>query len=114
MGPERDQLDLYVGGLMVRLAKFGKSRLVPLHPRCATLADGARDARITLRLEVFVAEQGGRLLHQSVHRILWRLSRKIGLRRPDDRTEPSVHNFRHRFAFRTLLDLNLLRIDGHL
>lgn len=47
----------------------------------------------------FVAEQGGRLLHQYVHRFFWRLSREIGqLRRPGDRTGPRVHDFRHRFA----------------
>jgi integrase len=31
------------------------------------------------------------------------LSREIGLRRPGDRTGPRVHDFRHRFAIRTLL-----------
>jgi integrase len=43
------------------------------------------------------------LLHQYVHRVFWRLSRKIGLRRPGDHTGPRVHDFRHRFAIRTLL-----------
>ena len=52
----------------------------------------------------FVAEQGGRLLHQYVHRGFWRLSREIGLLRPGDRTGPRVHDFRHRFAIRTQLD----------
>jgi hypothetical protein len=44
------------------------------------------------------------LLHQYVHRVFWRLSREIGLRRPGDHTGPRVHDFRHRFAIRTLLD----------
>jgi hypothetical protein len=43
------------------------------------------------------------LLHQYVHRVFWRLSREIGLRRPGARTGPRVHDFRHRFAIRTLL-----------
>ena len=51
----------------------------------------------------FVAERGGRLLHQYVHRVFWRLSRPIGLRRPGDHTGPRVHDFRHRFAIQTLL-----------
>jgi hypothetical protein len=51
-----------------------------------------------------VAERGGRLLHQYVHRVFWRLSREIGLRRRGDHTGPRVHDFRHRFAIRTLLD----------
>src|SRR5438046_2045452 len=33
----------------------------------------------------------------------WRLPREIGLRRPGDHTGPRVHDFRHRFAIRTLL-----------
>ena len=40
---------------------------------------------------------------QDAHRVFWRLSREIGLRRPGDRTGPRVHDFRHRFAIRTLL-----------
>lgn len=44
------------------------------------------------------------MLHQYVHRVFWRLSREIGLRRPGDHTGPRVHDFRPRFAIRTLLD----------
>ncbi|UPJ94951.1 tyrosine-type recombinase/integrase [Bradyrhizobium sp. 172] len=109
MGLERDDVDLDAGVLTVRLTKFGKSRLVPLYPTTRTaLGDYAhrRDALLGSRCgsTLFVAEQGGRLLHQYVHRVFWRLSREIGLRRPGDRTGPRVHDFRHRFAIRTLLD----------
>ena len=44
------------------------------------------------------------MLHQYVHHVFWRLSREIGLRRHGDHTGPRVHDFRHRFAVRTLLD----------
>jgi integrase len=109
MGLERDDVDLDAGVLTVRLTKFGKSRLVPLHPTtCTALRNYAarRDAHLGQRCgsTFFVAEQGGRLLHQYVHRVFWQLSREIGLRRPADRTGPRVHDFRHRFAIRTLLD----------
>jgi integrase len=50
-----------------------------------------------------VAERGGRLLHQYVHRVFWRLSRETGLRRLGDHTGPRVHDLRHRFAIWTLL-----------
>jgi len=108
MGLDRDDVDLDTGVLTVRLTKFGKSRLVPLHPTtCAALRSYAnrRDAHLGPRCgsTFFVAEQGGRLLHQYVHRVFWRLSREIGLRRAGDRTGPRVHDFRHRFAIRTLL-----------
>jgi len=108
IGLQRDDVDLEAGVLTVRLTKFGKSRLVPLHPttRVAlrSYAD-RRDAHLGSRcsMHFFVAERGGRLLHQYVHRVFWRLSREIGLRRPGDRTGPRVHDLRHRFAIRTLL-----------
>jgi integrase len=109
MGLEGDDVDLDAGMLTVRLTKFGKSRLVPLHPTTCTALRGyaaRRDAHLGSRRgsTFFVAEQGGRLLHQYVHRVFWRLSREIGLRRPGDHTGPRVHDFRHRFAIRTLLD----------
>jgi integrase len=109
MGLERDDVDLDADVLTIRLTKFGKSRLVPLHPTTRTaLRDYAnrRDVRLGSRCgsTFFVTEQGGRLLHQYVYCVFWRLSREIGLRRPDDRTGPRVHDFRHRFAIRTLID----------
>ena len=36
--------------------------------------------------------------------VFWRLSREIGLRRLGDHSGPRVHDFRHSFAIRTLLD----------
>jgi integrase len=109
MGFERDDVDLDAGVLTIRLTKFGKSRLVPLHPTtCAALRGYAdrRDARLGSRCgsTFFVTERGSRLRHQYVHRVFWCLSREIGLRRRGDRTGPRVHDFRHRFAIKTLLD----------
>jgi integrase len=108
IGLQRSDVDLDEGVLVVRESKFGKSRLIPLHPTTsAALRCYAerRDAHLGSRCSAyfFVAERGGRLLHQYVHRVFWRLSRKIGLRRPGDHTGPRVHDFRHRFAIRTLL-----------
>jgi integrase len=109
MSLERDDVDLDAGVLTVRLTKFGKSRLVPLHPTtCAVLRRYAdrRHACFGSRggSTFFVTERGGRLLHDHVYRVFWRLSREIGLRRRGDRAAPRVHDFRHRFAIRTLLD----------
>jgi integrase len=72
------------------LRSYAERRDVHLGPRCSPY--------------FLVAERGGRLLHQYVHRVFWRLSREIGLRRPGDHSGPRVHDFRHRFAIRTLLD----------
>lgn len=108
IGLQRSDVDLDGGVLTVRQSKFGKSRLIPLHhTTCEALRDYAkrRDAHLESRCgpHFFVAERGGRLLHQYVHRVFWRLSREIGLRRSGDHTGPRVHDFRHRFAIRTLL-----------
>jgi integrase/recombinase XerD len=47
-------------------------------------------------LYFFVAEQGGRLLHQYVHRVFWQLSRQDGLRLEGQRKGPRIHDLRHR------------------
>ncbi len=109
IGLQRGDVDLDDGILTIRETKFGKSRLVPLHPTtCAVLLSYAerRDAHLGSRCSAyfFVAERGGRLLHQYVHRVFWRLSREIGLRNPGDHSGPRVHDFRHRFAIQTLLN----------
>jgi integrase len=109
IGLQRENVDLDTGLVTVRQSKFGKSRLVPIHPTTrAALRNYAkrRDAHLGSRCgpHFFVAERGGRLLHQYVHSVFWRLSREIGLRRPGDRTGPRVHDFRHRFAIQTLLN----------
>jgi integrase len=108
MNLEHGDVDLAAGVLTIRLTKFGKSRLAPLHPTTCTALQAYIDRR-TAHLGArcgptfFVAERGGRLLYQYVHRVFWRLSREIGLRRPGDRTGPRVHDLRHTFAIRTLL-----------
>ena len=104
-----DDVDLDAGVLTIRLTKFGKSRLVPLHPTTsAALSNYAelRDSYLPSQRSpnFFVAERGGPLLHQYVHRVFWRLSREVGLRRPGDHAGPRVHDLRHRFAIRTLLN----------
>jgi integrase len=104
----REDVDLKQGILTIRDTKFGKSRLVPLHPTaCKIMVRYAkqRDAHLlTPRSPHFlVAERGGRLLIQYVYRVFWKLSRQTGLRGPTDHTGPRLHDFRHRFAVQTLL-----------
>lgn len=104
----RADVDFKEGVLTIRSTKFGKSRLVPLHPttRCI-LAQYAkrRDSHLPHPRSpfFFVAERGGKLLLQYVYSVFWRLSRQTGLRGPSDHTGPRLHDFRHRFAVQTLL-----------
>jgi integrase len=109
IGLQRGDVDLEQGVLTVRKAKFGKSRLLPLHPTTrAALRSYAkrRDNHLGSRCgpHFFVAERGARLLKQYVHRVFWHLSREIGLRRTGESSGPRVHDLRHSFAIRTLLE----------
>jgi integrase len=97
---QREDVDLETGILAIHNTKFGKSRLVPLHPTTQqVLLDYARqrDRHIgSPRSPYFlVAERGGRLLPQYVYRVFWRLSRQIGLRGASAHTGPRLHDFRH-------------------
>ena len=109
IGLECDDVDLDAGILTVRQTKLGKSRLVPLHrTTCTALRRYAarRDAHLGSHRgsTFFVTEQGGRLLPRHVYFVFWRLSREIGLRQRGDHTGPRVHDFRHSYAIRVLVD----------
>ena len=94
--------------LTIRRTKFGKSRLVPVHP--STHRALGRYARRRDRVypkptteSFFVSERGARLTEWTVRYTFNRLSRRIGLRGPADRRGPRLHDFRHRLAVNTLL-----------
>jgi integrase len=103
-----DDVDLRAGILTIRRAKFGKSRLVPVHPstqralrayarqRAAWLAGRAAPT-------FFVSDRGRRLARAVVRRVFGGLCRQIGLRDPSATRGPRLHDFRHRFAVETLV-----------
>src|ERR1700731_4678974 len=67
IGLQRDDVDLEAGVLTVRLTKFGKSRLVPLHPTTRVALGSYADrcaAHLGSRCSTyfFVAERRGQLL----------------------------------------------------
>jgi integrase/recombinase XerD len=101
-------VDLSTGVLTVRGAKFGKSRLVPLHPSTrAVLRDYAerRDQFLAGRpIPYFLMTGRGKRMEKSNLSLVFRaLSRQIGIRKPGVRHGPRLHDFRHRFAIETLL-----------
>jgi len=103
-----EDLDWSEGMLTIRGAKFGKSRLVPLHAStCKVLADYAkrRDDIFRGRKEGYflVNKNGNRLDKGAVHRTFYALSRQIGLRVPSASHGPRLHDFRHRLAIQTLV-----------
>jgi len=94
-------LDLKARVLTIRGAKFGKDRLVPLHPStCRVLARYiARRQRMWTRRSaspyLFLSTWGNRLDGGDIRRTFYALSRKIGLRGPSDRRGPRLHDLRH-------------------
>jgi integrase/recombinase XerD len=105
---EPRDVDLQHGVLTIRGAKFGKSRLVPLHlssqrvlARYARRRDRHLGAKIPPRF--LVNDQGRSLESSNVRRVFYKLSRQIGLRGLTDTHGPRLHDFRHRFAVRTLI-----------
>ncbi|MBM3272826.1 integrase [Candidatus Kaiserbacteria bacterium] len=106
---ELQDVDLKTGVLTVRGAKFGKDRLVPLHAStCRVLADYiARRQRYwgdrAVSSYLFVSSWGNRLDSAQIHRAFYAVSREIGLRSASDSHGPRLHDLRHRFASKTLL-----------
>jgi integrase len=102
-------VDLKAAVLTLRGAKFGKSRLVPLHDSSRDiLADYiTRRERFFKRQPassyLFVSSRGNRLDIADIHRTFYLLSRQIGLRGLTDSRGPRLHDMRHRFAVNTLL-----------
>ena len=105
-------IDWSEGLLTIRHAKFGKSRLVPLH--ASTLKSlktfvRHRDrffAQLRPRPEVarlFVSSRGTPLFRVHVEKVFLTISRRVGLRAPGARRGPRLHDLRHRFAIETLL-----------
>lgn len=104
----RADVDAAAAVLTIRRTKFGKSRLVPVHPATQRALD--RYARQRDRVyptptteSVLVSERGARLTQCTVRYTFNRLSRQVGLRGPADRRGPRLHDFRHRLAVTTLL-----------
>jgi integrase/recombinase XerD len=104
---DRSDVDWAQGVLLIRESKFGKSRLVPLHPSCMqALADYAQ-LRDQLQPEAtepafFTSLNRKRLLYPVVQLTFRQLidAAGIGAGAP---WPPRLHDLRHSFAVRTLL-----------
>jgi len=108
IGLNQEDVDLIHGILTVYQTKFGKSRLVPIHPSTqkALQQYASLRGRIFPKPETegfFISEQGTRLTDWTVRSTFVKLSRQIGLRGPHDSYGPRLHDFRHSFAIKTLL-----------
>jgi integrase len=95
--------------LTIRLAKGSKSRVIPLHASTisalrhyASIRDGIYPKRPSMAF--FVWDGGDRMVYDSVNRWFLLVGCQIGLRKPGDQHGPRVHDLRHYFAIRTLLN----------
>jgi len=105
---DREDVDLGRSLLTVRMTKFGKSRLIPIHASTvARLQDYERlRDQVVQRSEspsFFLSERGTRLTQWCARWTFVRLSHEIGLRGPNDSHGPRLHDLRHTFAVKTLL-----------
>lgn len=97
--------DVTKDGLLVREGKFGKSRLLPLHPTTRKAVDAYVKARIKFRGttgSLFVSGNGKAPAYTTVYETFLRLARKIGLRDRPFEKGACLHDFRHTFAVRSL------------
>lgn len=106
---ELRNVDLQDRVLTVLGTKFGKSRLVPLHPSANRVlaryvAQRARHFEgKQISPYVFVTNRGNHLDSGDVHRTFYRLLEAIGLGKDGSRRRPRIHDLRHTFAMRTLV-----------
>lgn len=117
IGLDRSDIDLGRGLLVVRQGKFGKSRELPLHPS-TTKAIGDY-LRVRDRLcpqastpATFISTAGTRLLYCNVHWTWQRLTKHAGLVPRTPACRPRIHDLRHSFAVRSLLDAYATGEDG--
>jgi integrase len=95
-----EDLDAAEGTLLIRHAKFGKHRLLPLHPTTVTAVQGYR----RLRDQAFphpaspallVSSTGTRLLYYNISQTFTKLARRAGLAARSGRCRPRPHDLRH-------------------
>ena len=113
VGLDRQDVDLEAAILSIRRAKFRKSRLVPLHASTRDALRGYADGRdrlvpTTTTFAFFVSERGSQITHWGTRYNFAKVSRQVGLRASAGGYRhghgPRLHDLRHRFAARTLVD----------
>ncbi len=104
---DRSDLDWAQGVLLIRESKFGKSRLVPLHPSSMQALNDYAVLRDELQprakeLSFFVSLKRKRLLYAVVQQTFRQLIDTAGIG-VDAPSPPRLHDLRRTFAVRTLL-----------
>ena len=108
-GLDHEDFDAAANTLLIRGAKFGKSRLLPLHESTAGAltrylhrTDRPRSAARTKA--VFVSVRGTRLGIHTAQGTFQKLVRGAGIEPRSAACRPCLHALRHSFAVNTILD----------
>lgn len=114
LGLARTDVELDHGLVTIRDAKFGHSRLVPLHPSTthalrAYITSRDRHCPEPASPTFFVSSVGTALAYGTVHKTFTDLTTAIGLRTAS--TRPRMHDLRHSFAVRTLINWHRSGVD---
>jgi len=109
MALDRRDVDLKEGVITVRLGKFNKTRLLPVHRSTRRRLHGyaqSRDSLVRVRASesFFLTDTGRRLYYERVWRAFARVSWQTGLRPTPRGHGPRIHDLRHTFAVRTLIN----------
>ncbi|SDT12158.1 tyrosine-type recombinase/integrase [Actinoplanes derwentensis] len=102
-------VDAQQGIVTVRDGKFGKSRLLPVHPSTIDALLRYRQAReqfvpATVVRALFVSSSGGPMDRPNVGRTFRQIAKNAGVTARSAACRPRVHDLRHSFAVATLLD----------
>jgi integrase len=114
-------VDLRLGMLLIRKAKFGKSRQVPMHP---STINALRRYRRTLDMAgepaepeaaFFIGTRGQRhglpLGDRQVHRVFVGLREQLGWRNRGNHHAPRIHDLRHTFVVRRITQWQTHGVD---
>jgi len=110
LGLDRQDVDLSLGILHIRRTKFGKSRYVPLHSSTVKALKKYAEARDRIVSPLptpafFISEWGSRITEWTARYTFAKLSQHLGLRlsAKGQGRGPRLHDMRHRYAARTLI-----------
>ena len=97
--------DVMADGLLIRNTKFGKSRLIPLHPTAAAGLEKyiVRRQRVGgVDSHIFISNRGKQLSYSATQHQFQALVRALELHTRPGQPHPRIHDLRHSFATRAL------------
>jgi len=101
--------DVTSEGLVIRNTKFGKSRLLALHPSTRKALDRYLERRgqeTGACPYVFVSVKGRQLHGNTVRGVFRRLVEALGIAGPNDEPRPRIHDLRFYFANQVMANLS--------